>query len=66
MLKRMEVHFTFETEKKLKDLSAQSGRGMDDLVEDGTGRVELSTGVVWIAVMVPRNLAIRAVSAALA
>ncbi len=30
----MEVHFTSETEKKLKDLSAQSGRGTDDLVED--------------------------------
>lgn len=33
-LKAMEVHFTPETEKKLKDLSAQSGRGTDDLVED--------------------------------
>ena len=31
---RMEVHFTAETEKKLKDLAAQSGRGTDDLVED--------------------------------
>ena len=30
----MEVHFTPETEKKLKDLAAQSGRGADDLVED--------------------------------
>ncbi|MFZ0313267.1 MAG: hypothetical protein WAL85_11225 [Candidatus Korobacteraceae bacterium] len=30
----MEVHFTPETEKKLKDLSTQSGRGADDLVED--------------------------------
>jgi hypothetical protein len=30
----MEVHFTRETEKKLKDLSTQSGRGTDDLVED--------------------------------
>lgn len=30
----MEVHFKPETEKKLKDLSAQSGRGTDDLVED--------------------------------
>jgi hypothetical protein len=30
----MEVHFRPETEKKLKDLSAQSGRGTDDLVED--------------------------------
>lgn len=30
----MEVHFTPETEKKLKDLSTQSGRGTDDLVED--------------------------------
>lgn len=30
----MEVHFTPETEKKLKDISAQSGRGTDDLVED--------------------------------
>ena len=33
-LKAMEVHFTPETEKKLKDLSAQSGRATDDLVED--------------------------------
>jgi hypothetical protein len=32
----MEVHFTPDTEKKLKDLSAQSGRGTDDLVEDAT------------------------------
>ncbi len=32
----MEVHFTPETEKKLKDLSAQSGRRTDDLVEDAT------------------------------
>ena len=30
----MEVHLTSETEKKLKDLSARSGRGTDDLVED--------------------------------
>jgi predicted DNA-binding protein len=30
----MEVRLTPETEKKLKDLSAQSGRGTDDLVED--------------------------------
>jgi predicted DNA-binding protein len=31
----MEVHFTPETEKKLKDLAAQSGRGTaDDLVQD--------------------------------
>ena len=30
----MEVHFTPETEKKLKELSAQSGRGTDELVED--------------------------------
>ena len=30
----MEVHFSPETEKKLKDLSAESGRGTDDLVED--------------------------------
>jgi hypothetical protein len=30
----MEVHFSATTEKKLKDLSAQSGRGTDDLVED--------------------------------
>jgi hypothetical protein len=32
----MEVHFTPETEKKLKDLAAQSGCGTDDLVEDAT------------------------------
>jgi len=30
----MEVHLTPETEKKLKDLSARSGRGTDDLVEE--------------------------------
>ena len=30
----MEVHLTPETEKRLKDLSAQSGRGTDELVED--------------------------------
>ena len=31
----MEVHFTPETEKKLKDLAAQSGRGTaDELVRD--------------------------------
>ena len=30
----MEVRFTPETEKKLRGLSAQSGRGTDDLVED--------------------------------
>jgi Protein of unknown function DUF104 len=33
----MDVHPTRETEKKLKDLSAQSGRGTDDLVEDAKG-----------------------------
>jgi predicted DNA-binding protein len=32
----MEVHFTSETEKKLKDLAAQSGRGTDELVDDAT------------------------------
>jgi len=30
----MEIHFTPETEKKLKDLAAQSGHSTDDLVED--------------------------------
>jgi predicted DNA-binding protein len=31
----MEVHFTAETEKKLKDLAAQSGRGaVDELVQE--------------------------------
>jgi predicted transcriptional regulator len=30
----MEVHLTAETEKKLKDLAAQSGRATDDIVED--------------------------------
>jgi predicted transcriptional regulator len=30
----MDVHFTPETEKKLKELAEQSGRGMDELVED--------------------------------
>ena len=34
MLKGMEVRFTPETEKKLKDLATQSRRGTDDLVED--------------------------------
>lgn len=34
MLEGMEVHFTSETEKKLRDLSAHSGRGTDELVED--------------------------------
>jgi hypothetical protein len=32
----MEIHFTPETEKKLKDLAAQSGCCTDDLVEDAT------------------------------
>jgi predicted DNA-binding protein len=32
--KGMEVHFTPETEKKLKDLSAQSGRGADEVLQD--------------------------------
>jgi predicted DNA-binding protein len=30
----MEVHFTPEMEKKLKDLAAQCGRATDDLVEE--------------------------------
>jgi hypothetical protein len=30
----MEVHFTPETEKILKDLSAQSGRGADEVLQD--------------------------------
>lgn len=30
----MEVNLSPETEKKLRDLAAQSGRGTDDLVED--------------------------------
>ena len=30
----MEVHFTPETEQKLKDLAAQSGLEIDELVED--------------------------------
>ena len=30
----MEVHFTPETEQKLKDLSAQSGRGADEVLQD--------------------------------
>src|SRR5271154_245837 len=35
ILKGMEVHFTPETEKKLKDLAAQSGRGnVDELLQD--------------------------------
>jgi hypothetical protein len=34
ILQGMEIHLTPETEKKLKDISAQSGRATDDLVED--------------------------------
>jgi hypothetical protein len=34
MIKPMEVHLTAEIEKKLKDLSAISGRATDELVED--------------------------------
>jgi predicted DNA-binding protein len=34
MMRPMEVHLTAETEKKLKDLSARSGRATDELVED--------------------------------
>jgi predicted transcriptional regulator len=30
----MEVHLNPDTEKKLRDLAAQSGRGTDELVED--------------------------------
>jgi predicted transcriptional regulator len=30
----MEVHFSPETERKLKDLAALSGRSTDDLIED--------------------------------
>jgi hypothetical protein len=36
ILRAMEVNFTSETEKKLKDLAAQSGRATDQLVEDAT------------------------------
>ncbi len=37
----MEIHFTPETEKKLKNLAAQTGRGTDDLAEDArAGYVE--------------------------
>lgn len=37
----MEVHLTPDTERKLKDLAAQTGRGTDDLVEDAmAGYVE--------------------------
>ncbi len=32
----MEVHLTPETEKKLQDLSAESGRATDELIEDAT------------------------------
>lgn len=35
-MKGMEVQFTPETEKKLKELVAQSGRGTNDLLEDAT------------------------------
>ncbi|MBV8532973.1 MAG: hypothetical protein JO207_04155 [Verrucomicrobia bacterium] len=30
----MQVNFTAETEKRLKDFAAQTGRGTDDLLED--------------------------------
>ena len=30
----MEVHFTAETEKKIKDLAAQRGQPTDDVLED--------------------------------
>jgi hypothetical protein len=30
----MEVHFTAETEKKIKELAAQSGQATDDVLED--------------------------------
>jgi hypothetical protein len=30
----MEVHLTPDTEKKLRDLAAESGRGTDELAED--------------------------------
>ncbi len=49
----MEVHFTPETEKKLRDLSAQSGRRTDDLVEDamagyvGPANQATPAGVDW-------------------
>ena len=36
----MEVHFTSETEKKLKDLAAQkSGLDTDELMEDADGGI---------------------------
>ena len=34
ILKRMEVHFTPELEKKLTELSTQTGRSADELVQD--------------------------------
>lgn len=33
-MKRMEVHFTPELEKRLNELAAESGRGADELVQD--------------------------------
>jgi len=36
LVKPMELHFTAETEKKLKDLAALSGQDADDIVEDAT------------------------------
>jgi predicted DNA-binding protein len=36
MLRGMEVHFTADTEQKLKDLAARTGRPTEDLVEDAT------------------------------
>lgn len=34
IVKRMEVHFTPELEKKLTELSTQTGRSADELVQD--------------------------------
>ena len=33
-MKAMEVHFTPDVEKKLIDLAGQSGRGIDELLQD--------------------------------
>ena len=42
----MEVHFTPELEKKLNDLAAKTGRGVDELVQDVVaGYVDGLTGV---------------------
>ncbi|PWT99657.1 MAG: hypothetical protein C5B51_26625 [Terriglobia bacterium] len=61
----MEVHLTPETEKKLKELSAQSGRGTDDVIEDAvagyfkSGRVKPIDGEEAFARLIAKTEAER-------